>query len=63
MIMVKKVRKSMMTKKMVRQKLETRERGKMIARMKVVKKDRKMDSEYIRKKQVSRVKTVFRTKH
>ena len=63
MIMVKKARKSMMTKKMVRQKLETRERGKMIARMKVVKKDRKMDSEYIRKKQVSRVKTVFRTKH
>ena len=61
--MVKKARKSMMTKKMVRQKLETRERGKMIARMKVVKKDRKMDSEYIRKKQVSRVKTVFRTKH
>ena len=53
MIMVKKVRKSMMTKKTVRRKLETRERGKMIARMKVVKKDRKMDSEYIRKKQVS----------
>ena len=59
MTMVKKVKRST-TKKMVKQKLVIRERGKMIARM-VEKRERK--NEWCSKEQVSRVKTVFRTKH